>query len=129
MRRRFVLCLAVFLSLALATFVSLWFARRPVHRINYDNAQKIKKGMAIEEVEAVLGVPPGDYSTRRVWYLPRPSSSFDWVPERPDKIWASNEAEVQIYFDDHRCVDRAYTALGIPEESWWDKICRWALPE
>src|SRR5229473_8585879 len=61
MRRRFVLCLAAFLFLSLATFGSLWFATRQVHRVNLVNAQKIEKGMALEEVEGIQGVPAGDY--------------------------------------------------------------------
>jgi hypothetical protein len=80
MRRRFVLCLAAFLFLALATFVSLWFATRPVHRVNLVNAQKIEKGMELEEVEAILGVPAGDYSTRPVWYFHAPISPIHRIP-------------------------------------------------
>jgi hypothetical protein len=67
MRRRFVLCLAAFLFHSPATFGSLWFATRQMHRVNLVNAQKIEKGMALEEVEGIQSEPAGDYSKRPVW--------------------------------------------------------------
>jgi hypothetical protein len=51
--------------LSLAFFVGVRLLT-PRHRIGYENYQKIKIGMALAEVEALLGVPAGDYSTRPV---------------------------------------------------------------
>jgi hypothetical protein len=49
--------------LGLAAF---WGVRllTPRHRINRESLEKIQVGMTLEEVEAILGVPPGDYATK-----------------------------------------------------------------
>jgi outer membrane protein assembly factor BamE (lipoprotein component of BamABCDE complex) len=53
--------LAVGLGLAVAAGVAVWLAipRRPT--ITAEQFAQVRKGMTQQEVEAVLGCPPGDY--------------------------------------------------------------------
>src|SRR5262249_3940440 len=52
------------LAVVTAGIVIHWtaFLRAPVHSISSQSFNCIKMGMTSEEVEAILGVPPGDYS-------------------------------------------------------------------
>src|SRR6516165_3894766 len=69
---------------------------RPPHRINRDSLERLGPGMTLPEVEAILGAPPGDYSTsplaQQVRNFPRPQyPDFDGY-EREE--WLSDEVYV-----------------------------------
>ena len=64
-RRKLLVALAVGVVVAAAAVV-LW--PRP-DRITQENCDRIEKGMSQAEVEAILGGPPGDYTTRQVYVL------------------------------------------------------------
>ena len=63
--RLFLLAFAACLGVAV-----FWGVRLlpPRHRINPESFEKIQVGMTLEEVEAILGVPPGDYATKQHVY-------------------------------------------------------------
>ncbi|HMF15961.1 MAG TPA: hypothetical protein VKE98_02090 [Gemmataceae bacterium] len=65
MTKRRLFWLAYAACVLLAVF---WGARllTPRHRINRESLEKIQVGMTLEEVEAILGVPPGDYATKEI---------------------------------------------------------------
>jgi hypothetical protein len=116
MRRRFSLGVTALVVLAFGILLTLWFATRPAHRINEHNIQQLKQGMTRAEVEAIFGVPPGDYSTRPV------EIRFDLDP--PCETWPSNNARVQIHFDDNGRYD-GQAAYMVFQEDWWTKLRRW----
>ncbi|MCI0680577.1 MAG: hypothetical protein L0Y71_00620 [Gemmataceae bacterium] len=62
MKKRWYLRLSVIALLGTAGFVVLLMTR-PASPINRVNFKKIQVGMTLAEVEAIIGLPPGDYST------------------------------------------------------------------
>src|SRR5205085_2763135 len=81
-----------------------WLNRRP-HRINAYSASQIEMLMTPAEVEAILGVPPGDYTTRGLspdpWAL---AAGRKYVASlRPDQYrceeWLSDDYCLWVVFD------------------------------
>jgi hypothetical protein len=66
MRRRFLLLLGCLAAILLAVCLPCWLMA-PGHRIGEAACGEIQSGMTRAQVEAVLGVPPGDYSGGRVY--------------------------------------------------------------
>ena len=63
MKARILLGTALLALLAVAgSFSVVWFTR-PTHRINRVSFGQMKQGMTKDEVEALLGCPPGDFGT------------------------------------------------------------------
>jgi hypothetical protein len=79
MRRRLLL-VAVALLLLGGAGMSLWLTT-PKHRITKANIDHIEKGMTQEEVETVLGTPPGNYCRRGTLFL-----SLEKVPNAGVRI-------------------------------------------
>jgi hypothetical protein len=126
MRTRFGLSLGAFLLVAAAAFVTLWFAMAPTHRITEENVQKISRGMTLEHVVEILGVPAGDYSTRKATFVGHPTSGLVFIhDDEPCKTWTSNDAQVGIHFDDNECVNEVFRYWRWSNESWWAMLCRW----
>ena len=62
-RRRFLLVGAGVLALlGVAGFLVVWAVLRSGDRITEGNYERIREGMTLAEVEALLGGPPGDYT-------------------------------------------------------------------
>ena len=120
MRRRVAVGAAGFAVLTAGVLFAHWFATRPTHNINEATIGQITEGMTLAEVEAIFGVPPGDYSTRSVDYTTT-CSRIGW---HSSLTWKSNEAILSVDFDDKQRVERliCYTAR---EEAWRHKVCRW----
>lgn len=82
-------------------------------------------GMTITEVEALLGVPPGDYSSRRCQRAPITTGASDegW------KHWISDEGEIVVLFNDAELVqDVTYKKVVILTElSLFEKIMRYVM--
>jgi hypothetical protein len=81
-------------------YLGWWCLAPPSHQITRERISQLQRGMSQAEVEALLGVPPGNYcSTRNVELIyPRRWPLVD-VPCRGEK-WISDEAGVTVYFDD-----------------------------
>jgi hypothetical protein len=76
--------------------VVVYFAFRtsaPKHNINGASFEKIKQGMTLAEVEAILGGPAGDYTTRPT------ISECDGRLGPGDKEWVSDDAAISVWFD------------------------------
>ena len=93
-------------------------------------------GMTEDEVEAILGVPAGDYSSGQFGghffeNEKNPDSDvvtgLELVKKRGGKIWAGNETSVWIHFDDSGRVTEKWCHFhAIPtSESFLDKLRRW----
>src|SRR5262245_16377053 len=76
----------------------LWFAW-PRHRLSQDSFDKIKAGMTREEVEAILGCPPGDYATQAGFSVSMgPPGALDALSCTRER-WVGNEAIITVWFD------------------------------
>jgi hypothetical protein len=130
MKRRFVVCIVGFAVLMTGVMTAHWFATRPVHRINESTVKQIKEGMTLAEVETILGVPAGDYSTRKVLFLgPGTPPYRGWFYINPPQIWTSNEASVLVHFEDD-CVVAVFERDKFElDETWLTKLRRWARLE
>lgn len=61
MTKRFFVRLGLLLLVAASGFLFVVWWTTPDHRINVDSFKTIKSGMALDEVEQIIGVPPGHY--------------------------------------------------------------------
>src|SRR5437899_4346421 len=78
----------------LGAVCTIWFisaASGPTWRINAHNAEQIEKGMTLEEVNAIFGAPPGDYSTPPTW--------VSWGQMPGVHCWRTDEIVVNVVFD------------------------------
>lgn len=129
MRRRISFCLVIFCSIAGAIFVATWFVLAPSHRITEENIRKIQAGMSVADVEAILGAPPGDYSTHAVRFTGSPLMGgipiCDW--DLPAIAWTSNETKVVVTLNFERriCHVNHYSKDQFQDTPWWVTVCRW----
>jgi hypothetical protein len=110
---------------------ALWPATSRVNRTNYD---RIKPGMTLAEVEAVLG-PPGDYTTGPVGMTAGPESAggFDATRLGPEAIrwWYTDTAMVGVLVDEKGVAQQSiYTpvvriAQGPVDNLLWRAKRRW----
>jgi hypothetical protein len=92
-RRRFLLGGVVLLALVVAVVRLPWLIRKmSPPAVSHERYERIKVGMTPEEVEAILGVPPGKYETRR---HRRITYAFPWS----DYIWRGDEGTIAVRFD------------------------------
>jgi hypothetical protein len=95
----------------LAVLPILWYALSLRPGITQANYQRIREGMTLQEVENLLGGPPGNYSR-----IPDKEAAL-WTidPDRPDldrqffigrEVWVGNEWAVAVWFDDEERVAR-----------------------
>jgi hypothetical protein len=86
---------------AVCLILTLPGGRRP--RITAENFERIMVGMRLEEVEAILGVPPGDYTTEPVPDLEVCSTGVFKMPGR-GCAWCGNDGLVQLGVDEDNVV-------------------------
>jgi SmpA / OmlA family len=60
-----------------------------------DNYEKIRRGMNEQEVEAILGGPPGDYTTGP-W---RVELREAWDKGHTRRLWISDSGRIAVFFD------------------------------
>ena len=107
--RRWILWMAGGAVLAALPIVWLAFVFRP--GITQANYERIREGMTLQEVQKLLGGPPGNYSR-----IPDKEAGL-WTidPNRPDlnrqffigrEVWIGNELAVAVWFDDQERVVR-----------------------
>lgn len=58
--------------------------------------QAILRGMTEKDVEEILDVPAGNYTTGPIAFLSKP---VEMMPN--SKCWASNDAVIDVHFDAH----------------------------
>jgi hypothetical protein len=114
----------------------------PKDRLNEKGFDLIQKGMTQKEVEAILGVPPGDYSNGAVAMTPEVGSGLMFGPgimvsiheylrdttPREDgccaNFWIGNEQAIQVTFDsDGKTVYTQFFAVYIPR-TYLEKLRR-----
>ena len=111
-------------GIAAGLAVALYFLVRPAApKHNFDRAsfEKINKGMTLAEVEAILGAPAGDYTTRPT------TSDFDvgWGPG--EKEWVSNEGAISAWFDPEcRILFASFSPVFLRTDlTWLERLQMW----
>jgi len=106
----------------------------PRHCINRENFEKIQIGMSQEEVESLLGAPPGDYTRGSLLVLAQePSKNINWVVPPWDLTWGDarwigKDAAVAVWLDPQKCVTKTEFAVVIcfnAETTFLDKFRGW----
>jgi len=93
-RRRWTLLLGLALLLALVGAATVWLLR-PEERVTADNCERIRVGMTVGEVQALLGRPPDDES--------RP----DLVDGSVTRAWNGRDGSILVAFSADRAALRA----------------------
>jgi hypothetical protein len=132
-RRKLLVALAGLAAVVAAGVVVLWPPKDPASRITQENFERIKPGMTMAEVTAMLG-PPGDYKTplfpSRVSYRDGPTFGSMMTPADGPKrveIWDSDMAFVSIEVDSSDTVRwGAFAPQPVPNDSILNKALGWA---
>jgi hypothetical protein len=125
MRKLFLFLVAVALILFGAAYPLLLPRPSPVTMAAYN---RIEKGMSLEEVEAVLGGPEGDYTTGPTEFSGVLGGGFP-CPRAllRERTWTGDELDVSVTFDDADIV-RAKGFLGREKEKLGViDLLRWRL--
>ena len=114
MRRKLLVVATVVVACAVLVLL-LVVTRRSAevkNHISHDGFEQIAKGMARQEVEALLGVPPGDYVTEPVHFV-RPVGArliedLKMPPAGPETevTWQGNGGRIVVWFDEQDKVAR-----------------------
>jgi hypothetical protein len=121
MKKRIQLTFIVVFGLMAGPYIA-WRSLEPVHRITSSSFSQIRSGMTQTEVEAIFGVPPGDYSDRSKHYLIWISP--DLLPDGGrTEIWRAPNAVCHVYFDQEGKV-LFYNAVEV-RSTWFDQIKNW----
>jgi hypothetical protein len=83
---------AVIIALIIMSLICYWMMN-PADPITSSNFKRIKIGMCGEQVERLLGVPPGDYSRRPLMNI------MPGVQPLGTKQWSGDEGTMFIQFD------------------------------
>jgi hypothetical protein len=116
-RRRLLLALGVGLAVLTAAGIS----RR--RRISLARVGEIREGMRQEEVEAILGGPPGDYKTHDIVF----AKGWPLRGNAQTREWVTDDGLVLVVFKDDGTVDWYDTDRGLaagPGPSFWERLLR-----
>jgi hypothetical protein len=135
MKRRFSIAAA---AIAVVLLGGLAFQQRHRCPITRENFEKIQVGMTEKEVEDILQLPPGDYSTGQVVFdLPpelfQGDSEVDarlllliLLGKEPTIGWMGDRAIITVFLDaTGRVVSKDFTDVRRKSESILDKLRRW----
>jgi hypothetical protein len=81
-----------------------------------DRIENLKTGMSKAEAEEVIGMPPGDYTTRRF--------HSTYKSEENALAWWTDEAILDLRFDNHEHLYQVNTVLPNPPADWWERFRR-----
>jgi hypothetical protein len=138
MRYRRLLLFAIPITLALIVTATAWLLW-PSTAITCENAAKIKEGMTLAEVEAILGGPAREESTGPLevnldspWLNDTNGpcvlvySKHFGPPWNAVCVWQSNRARVGVAFDrDERVIECARRPMRPVEQTLLDRIRAW----
>jgi hypothetical protein len=93
--------------------------------IDQEHCDRIEVGMRQAEVEAILGGPPGDFTTEYVVYLD-PVCPYGFVDESWES-WSGNEGQILVSFDKRGAVRwRQFEgAIRFPPPSLAERLRGW----
>jgi hypothetical protein len=114
--------LAALVVVVLVLVTGLWFVVRPrPHRINEGGFDQITQGMTRQEVEEILGRPPGNYTDRREASFGGRRSAFTFPED-----WLSDDGLILVTFDEEGRVVRKYFSPvdDFPERPFKNRVRR-----
>src|SRR5262245_12472544 len=117
MKSRFSLGLLAALIAGITLFYPL-LAPTP-HRIDEAHFKLIEKGMSLAQVEAIFGVPSGNYD-----WAEGPIDPVERYFGR-QKSWMSRNGWINVYFDDEERVVGTSNWVAVRLASPWDRVRRW----
>jgi hypothetical protein len=128
MRRRWKVALLLAAGCALLG-VAGWALLRPPApsaRINEAAYERIEDGMTPAEVEAVIGLPPGDYRSDPA----RPRAYAEFMPQQGVRVleWVGDDSNIQVRVDERtgRVVSKIMgEPLPSPLRAAWDQVRSW----
>jgi|SRR5579859_6458546 len=123
MSRKVLVGLVSFAVLAMLV-VGLWFVTAPRHRINPDGFARIQVEMTLDEVESILRIPPGDYTSGPTVVMKEDILSMK--PIRPTAMeWRSDDGRILVYFHGGKVSRKEYDRVRHLEKSFLREIRRW----
>ena len=104
-RRRLLLGVGALALLGMVGFgLFLWVTNPP--RVTLDNCRRLRQGMSVRDVEALLGEP----------------NEVNKYAHCTFRVWRSEEAEIAVIFD---TADQVWYRPSFWEHSFLDRIRRW----
>jgi hypothetical protein len=128
MRKRLVVVVVVVVAVVTGLGLLGWPRR---HRINREGFERITEGMTRQEVEDILGRPPGDYTVRREgpFILLHPPAGVNWSSQ---EHWISDDGWMVVTFDPFDGAGPVVEKEFSPVDDWpqrpWTARVRRALP-
>ena len=114
--------------------VLIWVVVQPNHAITGHGFSQIHRGMTEEEVEAALGVPPGNYTGEHVTTLYQNGENdfiAGWELRKVEggKEWIGNHMSIYVRYDEHgRVADaRSGTVSFVFSNSLMARWIRWFI--
>ena len=122
-RRRLLPALAVALAVLVPPGFTWWLApRRPY--IDQTHCDRIEPGMRLDEVEALLGGPPGDYTDQ---YVPFAHILGPGHPEQSVECWSSDHGQICVELNERGAVVEAWFEefVAFRRPSWAERLSDW----
>lgn len=110
---------------ALAALAWLLWSRMPMTAITLANAAKIREGMTVGEVEAVLGGPARDDCTGPIVYDASVGRVSHSLPQGLLNIWQSDTVQLSVVFRDGVVVYHSPLPVHRVDGSFFDRLRRW----
>ena len=124
MRKRLFLWLGL---LACLLFVVIRWPMESRHSINRDGWAAIEKGMTQQQVQKILGLPPGDYRSNKAPQIFRCMTADHWgeLSVKGMVSWESDDGLVEVQFDPDGIAIGACFFEPRPQQQFTDKLFRW----
>lgn len=100
-QRRGRVWLTAVIWIGLGLGVAFYFLEGFPGRLNVEGMNKLKTGMTLAEVQAILGGPPGNYGgfDRSGGFMTMEGFTPAVGQKLTEKIWNDNENRLELYFD------------------------------
>ena len=128
MKRRKTALLGLAAALAACAGIAYFMLPPSGRGSTLESAWRVEQGMTLQEVEAVLRAPPGDYSgTSNPFWEGMTVKALTGAKARPSHVWLGEEVSVAIWTDEAgrvgtmTWVEHAYQGQSIVR-----KLRRWA---